>query len=92
MDSLPEYEALSYSWGYPTHNDEIEIDGQHFPVTENLRLALQHLRRKNEARILWVDAICINQMDMYEKVGTGWEDGQNLPPSKQHMHLAWRVK
>jgi hypothetical protein len=67
VDSLPEYEALSYNWGCSTHSEEIEINGQRFPVTQNLRLALQHLRRKNEARILWVDAICINQMDFDEK-------------------------
>jgi hypothetical protein len=67
MDSLPEYEALSYTWGCLADTEKIEINGRHFRVTRNLRLALQHLRRKNEVRILWVDAICINQMDYDEK-------------------------
>ncbi|KAL8645808.1 MAG: hypothetical protein Q9226_007132 [Calogaya cf. arnoldii] len=36
-------------------------------VTRNLTVALQHLRYKKEPRILWVDAICINQQDAQER-------------------------
>ncbi|KAF1950432.1 HET-domain-containing protein, partial [Byssothecium circinans] len=36
-------------------------------VTENLYVALRHLRRTADARTLWVDAICINQDDIPEK-------------------------
>lgn len=33
------------------------------PVTQNLFVALAHLWSETEARILWVDAIFINQSD-----------------------------
>ena len=36
-------------------------------ITENLHSALQHLRNENESRLLWVDAICINQFDIIER-------------------------
>lgn len=38
-----------------------------FGVTENLYVALQHLRLLDRSRILWVDAICINQDDQRER-------------------------
>jgi hypothetical protein len=62
-DDAIEYEALSYTWGsnYKPHN--IEINGRSLSVTKSLLEALQHLRQKNEDRILWIDAICIDQND-----------------------------
>jgi Heterokaryon incompatibility protein (HET) len=36
-------------------------------VTTNLESALRHLRLKNDARRLWIDAICINQSDILER-------------------------
>lgn len=38
-----------------------------FPITANLESALRHLRRPNKSRVLWADAICINQEDEVEK-------------------------
>jgi hypothetical protein len=38
-----------------------------FRVTRNLEDALLALRKPKEARKLWIDAICINQMDKAEK-------------------------
>jgi hypothetical protein len=36
-------------------------------IRKNLEAALRHLRLTQEARYLWVDAICINQDDMDER-------------------------
>jgi hypothetical protein len=36
-------------------------------VTKNLWVALRHLRRSDAYRILWIDAICINQQDIPER-------------------------
>lgn len=36
-------------------------------VTQNLATALIYLRHTSEARILWIDALCINQEDMEER-------------------------
>ncbi|KAK6825601.1 heterokaryon incompatibility protein-domain-containing protein [Apiospora arundinis] len=63
------YEALSYTWGaQPTDNSPcILLDGQKFPVTTNLFDALNALRLCSLDRLLWVDALCINQRDHREK-------------------------
>jgi hypothetical protein len=67
LDDKPEYEALSYMWGDATLSQPILLaENPHF-VTENLEIALQHIRRKDEARILWIDALCINQKDLKER-------------------------
>ncbi|TRX92821.1 hypothetical protein FHL15_006227 [Xylaria flabelliformis] len=39
----------------------------HLLVTANLHAALLHLRGRLVERILWIDAICINQTNNYEK-------------------------
>lgn len=36
-------------------------------VTRSLETALRYLRNKNTSRILWIDAICINQCDSIER-------------------------
>ncbi|KAK2603546.1 hypothetical protein QQS21_004315, partial [Conoideocrella luteorostrata] len=61
------YEALSYCWGDSAHRRLIFCDGKPFPVTENLESALRHLRLAEIERVLWVDAICINQDDVSER-------------------------
>jgi hypothetical protein len=66
-DDFP-YEALSYTWGDTQRNlKEIELDGQKILVTANLFDALQSLRLEEQARLLWIDAICIKQKDNQEK-------------------------
>ncbi|KAF2176770.1 hypothetical protein K469DRAFT_645244 [Zopfia rhizophila CBS 207.26] len=64
--TLP-YEAISYVWGDPNKTLPILIDGHHFNVTVNLLAALSHLRYRSFERIIWVDAICINQEDVQER-------------------------
>lgn len=46
---------------------EIECDGHGIAVTPNLHWALQHCRLQSASRVLWADAICINQSDPYER-------------------------
>jgi hypothetical protein len=69
LSNLPKYEALSYMWGPKDVRTEhsISIDNSNFYVRENLWLALQHLRLETEIRVLWIDAICINQHETQER-------------------------
>lgn len=55
------YQALSYVWGSEVKPESIILNGCIFHVTANLHAALSHLRNRQLERIMWVDAICINQ-------------------------------
>ncbi|RDA93938.1 hypothetical protein CP533_5014 [Ophiocordyceps camponoti-saundersi (nom. inval.)] len=66
-ETLIPYEALSYTWGSNDLTDRVMVDGQVLPVTANLYDAMQHLRQPEKDRILWIDAICIDQGDLRER-------------------------
>ncbi|KAL8364729.1 hypothetical protein RB595_003828 [Gaeumannomyces hyphopodioides] len=61
------YEALSYVWGSERDKLSIYIDGVEQFVRANLHYALSHLRDYFVERVLWIDAICINQDDNEER-------------------------
>ena|SRR5438045_831816 len=67
FDGQPIYEALSYVWGDPENRRPIQLNDHLFEVTENLWMVLRRLRDHAIRRVLWVDAICINQTDNEEK-------------------------
>ncbi|KAK5110580.1 hypothetical protein LTR85_000995 [Meristemomyces frigidus] len=61
------FEALSYSWGYPEFTARITCNGLAVPATQCLLHALYALRSPHTTRYLWIDAFCINQLDLSEK-------------------------
>jgi len=48
----PKHEALSYTWGIPDVQWEIELDGVKVKVRKNLWTALKHLRDPSRDRVL----------------------------------------
>jgi Heterokaryon incompatibility protein (HET) len=67
LGSSEGYEALSYVWGESTHTHTMYLAGHLFPITANLEAALRGLRLLSKERIIWVDAICINQYIIEER-------------------------
>ncbi|KAF4563714.1 hypothetical protein EYR36_002955 [Pleurotus pulmonarius] len=66
----PEYTALSYTWGDPTFDSEIIVNGRRLPITSSLEAALRTLQGSAddaEYLSLWIDQICINQNDTNDK-------------------------
>jgi hypothetical protein len=64
----PQFEALSYVWGEKDPNCHIICHGRQLPITPNCEAALLKLRfRKKKVRLLWVDAICIDQTNIEER-------------------------
>lgn len=61
------YEALSYVWGDSSITRTILLEGREFQVTTNLYSALRRLRYPDYTRIIWIDAICINQSNLEER-------------------------
>ncbi|KAM3082009.1 hypothetical protein ACMFMG_004468 [Clarireedia jacksonii] len=69
LDDGPKYVALSYVWGDLDDTYQINLNGQAFQVTRNLRDALIRLRqpKQGKAQTIWVDAICIDQANVLER-------------------------
>jgi hypothetical protein len=65
-DEPPAFKALSYVWGDPKGVIPIEINEHEVFVTVNIHCALRHLRLPDRERIIWIDALCINQKDSDE--------------------------
>jgi hypothetical protein len=69
------FEAISYTWGAAQPLSDVRVvDAQSSStyvgtcsVGPNLLEILFHLRRLDTVRALWIDAICINQNDPFEK-------------------------
>ncbi|KAH6999520.1 ankyrin repeat-containing domain protein [Ilyonectria destructans] len=66
VEGVP-FEALSYAWGGTRKSAEIVVNGCSANVTENLYTALQHLRLEHRDRVMWIDAICIDQDNSKEQ-------------------------
>lgn len=72
------YQALSYTWGSTfkpclIYCDTITSKGTIYhtnsviEITANLDAALRHLRHRSERKVLWIDAICIDQRNEKER-------------------------
>lgn len=61
------YEALSYVWGTTEAAASILVHGSRFLVTNHLKSILEHLRYEDRERVLWIDALCIDQSDVSER-------------------------
>ena len=61
------YETLSYAWGDLRETLPICVDKNPFPVTVNLHAALSRLRDHSFERVIWVDAVCIDQRNPEER-------------------------
>jgi hypothetical protein len=73
LGKSPTYDALSYMWGLDhgpgqPKTTTLQTDNTRMmKVHENLGNALRCLRLKDQVRLLWVDAICINQANDAER-------------------------
>ncbi|PMD47938.1 HET-domain-containing protein [Hyaloscypha variabilis F] len=68
-DIIDHYTALSYVWGDPETSESILVAEKVFNITKNLFHALQDLRDNDRRRRLWIDAICIDQSNLFERNG-----------------------
>lgn len=62
-----DYETISYCWGQSTIKKVIKIDGTPIVVGESAAGVLYRMRSPDSDRVLWIDAICINQDSPIEK-------------------------
>lgn len=73
LSQRPEYVALSYTWadqnGDRTLCDRIFLGNAWTPfaITSNCAAALRRLRSSGSTRVIWIDAICIDQANNGER-------------------------
>ncbi|KAF6807599.1 heterokaryon incompatibility protein [Colletotrichum musicola] len=79
LASAPDFEAVSYPWGTEEFTDTLNVvfstestSGEKelagcISTTPNVTSLLRSLRYANEPRVLWIDAICINQANVSER-------------------------
>lgn len=67
LEFAPQYEALSYVWGDPLSRIPILCNGRTLEVTYSLHAAFRRVRLHDRPRILWADAVCINQEHLVER-------------------------
>ncbi|PVH75604.1 HET-domain-containing protein, partial [Cadophora sp. DSE1049] len=68
-DPLLLYETVSYTWGKfdvmkPSH---VYLHSQFIKVTSNLEDCLRCLRLVDKDRVIWVDALCIDQQSLSDR-------------------------
>ncbi|KAL9109906.1 MAG: hypothetical protein Q9227_005429 [Pyrenula ochraceoflavens] len=67
LSQKPDFEVLSYDSGGTSNDILVLLNDSDFAITANLWLALRQVRMESEIRLLWVDAICIEQSKVSEK-------------------------
>jgi len=67
LTAAPPYETVSYMWGDPSDKTSILCEGCILSVPSSLGVTLKRFRHPLQIRVLWADAICINQDDLIEK-------------------------
>lgn len=67
VDAAPDYTAISYTWGDPDLLEFIFVDDKKMEVRQNCGYVLRQAWQLKGSCYIWVDAICINQMDNDEK-------------------------
>jgi hypothetical protein len=61
------FPALSYVWGMGEVTMEILMNGQMMSISSHLHSFLVQIREEHKPVAIWVDAICINQIDDADK-------------------------
>ena len=68
VKDAPKYDAISYCWIHSPELMSITVNGfDDFKVPVHLRACLRRIRHKRDETNIWIDAICINQADEFEK-------------------------
>lgn len=71
IDDCLDYEALSYTWTAKNESTPertgIYCDGSYISITFHLASALFQLRHGSQTRNLWIDQVCIDQGNAFEK-------------------------
>jgi hypothetical protein len=66
-DQIPCYETISYCWGLTRNESIMQLNGSLISVPSSSEAAVRRMRLIDKPRVLWIDAICIDQSSQSEK-------------------------
>jgi hypothetical protein len=69
LDERFDYESISYAWGDKEKTHKIKVGNCQLAVTANAFEIIRDRAFFLKTRLIWIDAICINQTDETEKSG-----------------------
>jgi hypothetical protein len=64
---VPFYETISYCWESPGAVAPLILNGSMVSVPSSSEAAVRRMRFSDKPRVLWIDAICINQSSLSER-------------------------
>lgn len=65
--SQSQYETISYCWGDATKRSTIFLNEVEVDIPASSCAALVRVRLQNGPRVVWIDAVCVNQIDLDER-------------------------
>ncbi|CAK1366007.1 unnamed protein product [Cercospora beticola] len=63
----PFYETISYAWGDRDLRANVVVNNSALNVPRGTKDAIRCMRLADDERVVWIDAICINQNDILER-------------------------
>jgi hypothetical protein len=63
----PQYETISYCWGDSTKTTTVILNDKETTVPLSSMIVLRRVRQSTQDRLVWIDALCINQRDVDER-------------------------
>ncbi|KAK5657901.1 hypothetical protein OQA88_2450 [Cercophora sp. LCS_1] len=67
LETAGEYTSLSYMWGDPRERRTLFLNNNLWLVSRGVGDSLDRIRHVSESRRVWIDSLCINQLDMEER-------------------------
>jgi hypothetical protein len=67
ISEAPAYEAISYCWGNAPPTKTVIVNGRPMEVLDSVYEVLHYRHSFRQARLLWIDSVCINQDNELEK-------------------------
>lgn len=67
LQSTVPYETVSYCWGEASIRASILVNGRLMDVPASAEIVLSAIICDDKERVVWIDAVCINQDDINER-------------------------
>ena len=67
LEEAPEYSAVSYTWGSTKDPMKVVVNGCLISVRRNLWQFLRRAKETQDRKVIWIDALCIDQNNVKER-------------------------